>query len=55
MHVPLMFILNKRISPGFTILRVARQDNLLDRPVHLKLAAQFRLRRVVVLKEVITG
>lgn len=49
-HVPLMFILNKRIAPGFTILRVVRHNDLLDRTVHLELTAQLGLRGVVVLE-----
>lgn len=49
-HVPLMFILNKRIAPGFTILRVVRHNDLLDRTMHLELTAQLGLRSVVVLE-----
>lgn len=54
-HVPLMFILNKRIAPGFTILRVVRHNDLLDRTVHLELTAQLGLRCVVVLEGKRTG
>lgn len=50
MHVAFMLILNERVTSGFGDVRIVDDENLFDRTIALKLAAQLRFGCVVVLE-----